>query len=407
MNQSRRFLRTGGFTLVELIVSMTVLGILLLLLTQLTSALRAAITQTTAGLQEFRAARSAFETMTRRLGQATLNAYDDLNPVLATASTANAAYSRASELRFVSGDAGSLILSGTNDPYPNPKTTYPYTSTSSTTSAAYPTDAIFFQAPLGFSQAAPAATPAPNGLVQLLNTCGYYIQWSSDANLRPTFLPSSIPLRYRFRLMELIQPTENLSIYTYTSGPSSSDAAASNSWYYFGWDWFQTPLTSGNPPVHVLAEDVIFLALLPMVAPQNAQFPPGGDTDGTSTDIAPNYYYDSSPPLRKYQPQYPLASEQSAMVAPYPQNQLPPLVKVVMIAVDDVSFSRYQAENGAAAPNDLGLSISTANPLTGNPILTYSDYKSRSADITYVTNILTQKKIAYRVFSAAVSLSRN
>jgi uncharacterized protein (TIGR02599 family) len=405
MNQTRHATRADGFTLVELIVSMTVLSILLLLLTQLTSALRAAITQTTASLQEFRAARTAFETMTRRIGQATLNAYDDLNPALAGGSTA--AYSRASELRFVSGDAGSLILSGTNDPYPNLNATYPYTYTSSAGSAAFPTHAIFFQAPLGFSQPAPSATPTPNGLVQLLNTCGYYIQWSSDANLRPTFLPPSIPLRYRFRLMELIQPTENLSIYTYTSGPGSINASASSSWYYFGWDWFQTPLTSGNPPVHVLAEDIIFLALLPTVAPQNAQYPPGGDTDGTSTDIAPNYYYDSSPPDRGYQPQFPSANAQSAIVAPYPQNQLPPLVKIVMIAVDDVSFSRYQAGNGPTAPTDLGLSISTTNPLTGYPLLTYSDYKSRSADIAYVTNILAQKKIAYRVFSAAVPLSRN
>ena len=179
---------------------MAVLTILLVLLTQLTSSLRSVIARTTSSVDAFKEARDAFETMTRRIGQATLNSYDDLNPnaVGSTGSTTGTSYLRASELRFISGDAGTLIA----------QSTYP--------GSVYPTDAVFFQAPLGFSATQNAS------LTQILNTCGYFIQWGSDQNLRPSFLPASVPYHQRFRLMEVLEPSENLQIYKKTSGPGTT-----------------------------------------------------------------------------------------------------------------------------------------------------------------------------------------
>ena len=353
MTPSRRAGRNTGFTLVELLVSMVVLSIMLVLLTQLTSSLRSVISRTTSSIDAFKEARDAFETMTRRIAQATLNSYDDLNPN----SGGTKSYVRASELRFISGDAGTLIAGSS---YPD---------------SSYPTDAIFFQAPLGFSM-----VPQYASLAQILNTCGYFIQWGSDQTLRPSFVSS--PPRFRFRLMEVLEPSENLQIYNKTSGSSTTTPVRSASWYYTARDWFQYPVLTESPtPVHVLAENVIFLALLPMVAPQNATNPQGGALDGTSTDIASAYLYDTAPNVTANSP-------------PYAQNQLPPMVYIMMIAVDEASFVRYQAINGTAMPTNLGLS----------GILTNAAYTNRQQDVAQVTNALTAAKINYRIFSIAIPL---
>lgn len=387
---SMKRLRQAGppsaFTLVELLVSMTVLAILLLLLTQLTNALRSAIANTTAGIEQFRDARVAFETMTRRIGQATLNAYDDVNPGVAngTAASTASAYIRASELRFVTGDAGSLIV---GSPYGQSK-------------SPYPTDAVFFQAPLGFSSDSKNA-----GLAQILNTCGYFVQWGSDQSLRPPFLPQTLAYRWRFRLMELIEPSERLTVYNYTSG---SDGATpmpkSNSWTYTNFDWFQIPLGTSSTsnqtstPVHVLADNVIFLALLPTLAPENAQQNPGPGPDGTSIDIAPNYYYNTAYSSCTISP-FSGTRLYNGDSLPYAQNQLPPLVYVLMIAVDDKSFARYATSISDPANSfpDLGQVGSLKD----------ASYTTRAADVKTVTDKLIAARIGYRIFSAAVPLSRN
>ena len=290
MNRSRRRIVRSGFTLVELLVSMVVLIVLVVLLTQLINTLRGVISRTTTSIEEFRGARDAFETMARRIGQATLNSYDDVNPTISgTASRSGTAYVRASELRFISGDAATLLTGTYSGKSLSAGQEYP--------SAPYPTDAVFFQAPLGVTQAASASAYAP--LTQLLNTCGYYIKWDNDKDLRPSFLSSTtIPYRWRFHLMELIEPTENLRIYsvastgggtTGTSGPSSTSPTRSASWDYASTDWFTYPVYQWRRrvPVHVLAENIVFLALLPMVAPQNVQSLDPNGTPAPERDFSP------------------------------------------------------------------------------------------------------------------------
>ncbi len=373
----RRVRRSPGFTLVEVLVAMTVLIVILVVSTQVFSGLRTVISKTSNQIAEFREARSAFETMNRRIAQATLNSYDDLDPT--ATGTANA-YARASELRFISGDATTLIPGSGTLPHP--------------------TDATFFQAPLGYTNATvQGGTSSANltGLIQLLNTCGYFVEWNSDQSLRPPFLPASIPYRYRYRLMEMVEPTENLAVYNYTSGTKpSTTPTQSKSWTYTGKDWFQNSLAlplptsgssgTGTRPAHAIATNVLFLALLPMVAPRDAQPPAGGGgpaPDGTSTDIAPHYLYDTSV---------------KSGLTPDSYNQLPPLMRIVMIAVEEQSFARYQAPNGGTDP-------STSLGLTG--ILTDASYTQRMADMNTVIGKLAQYKINYRVFSATVTLTPN
>ncbi len=375
MNQSRRNPKPTGFTLVELIVSMTVIAIMLLVLSQMTGALRSTISRTTSQLEEFRGARNAFETITRRISQATLNAYDDLDPT-ATGGISASSYVRASELRFHT-DLGDTLFSGTSG---------------ALSQLHHPTDAVFFQAPLGVSSSSNYAT-----LNKLLNTCGYYIEWNSDQSLRPAFLPVTVPFRWRFRLMEMVEPSDSLTIYNYTSGAKSGvTPPQGKSWSYIGSEWFQTPLSSATPPVHLIAENVIFLALLPMVSPNDATTPSGGAQDGTSTDLSANYAYDS-------------AFGVTPVHSPDIRNKLPPLVYVMMIAVDEKSFNRYQTPKGSTYPG-----TAATGGLNLDGILTDASYTGRwgngtttHGDIGLVTAALKAAKIDYRIFTAAVPLTPN
>ena len=357
-----------------MLVSLAVLTILVLILTNLISGLRKAIAETSSQIGQFQQARDAFEVMTRRIGQATLNGYDDRDPLLQSQASP---YVRASELRFItSGNASNLI--GGN--------------------GTYATGAIFFHAPLGYTLASGTST-AYAGLVNLINTCGYYLQWDSDQNIRPKFLPQTIPNRYRMRLMELVEPSEYLTVYNYTSGTSGTNSA---SWYYntnsaSGKAWFQTPLTASyGPPVHAIAENVVFLAFLPMVAPQNATSPTGGAADGTSTDLSSNYNYDSSP-IGGLNPNFAI------------QNKLPPMVYIMMITADEKSFSQYEA----------GRADKTANPSSDfglTNILNDASYTARmgtpasnppTGDVNTVTRALAAHHIDYRIFTASVPLTPN
>ena len=66
-----------GFTLVELIVAVGLLAIVLLLLASMTNSTASIWRLTSGKIEEFRSAGNAFDALTRRLSQATLNTYWD------------------------------------------------------------------------------------------------------------------------------------------------------------------------------------------------------------------------------------------------------------------------------------------------------------------------------------------
>jgi uncharacterized protein (TIGR02599 family) len=388
----------AGFTLVEMLVSMAILAIILAVLAQVTGALQVSVTQTTSAVHEFEAARDAFEVMTRRISQATLNSYYDraTNTGLTVPG-----YTRASELRFISGPASLSSTSLAQTSSPLFSGTNPY----------HPSNAIFFQAPLGkFSNSALNSTPTISRLVQAMNTCGYFIEWNNDSsqsgglNIVPPFISNYTP-RWRYRLMEMIEPSDNLTIYSYTSG----GANISNSWTYSGKDWFQTPYQNSLSSSSVdyqcarpIADNVICLAFLPMLAPQNAQYPQGGAPDGTSTDLMASpsgqagSLYDTSPPSGGGTP-------------PLSMNQLPPMVYVLMIAVDENSFARYQALRGTSAMSTIPSNLGIDSPGGNQGFLTVSTYAARqdptSGDISKVVAALNANRIRYRIFSTTVTLT--
>lgn len=263
-----------AFTLVEVMAAMTVLTLILVVIFGMVQQTSNAWKNSRSKIESFQNARLAFESMTRRLSMATLNSYYGYDNA-----SDPTRYLRKSELHFVSGKS---LLPGRQV-----------------------THAVFFQAPLGYTDIS-----SYSGLDNLLNACGYFVEHGRDDG-RPTFL-STLPNPRRFRLMQFEQPAQNLAVYDQVNGSGNT--------------WFTTPLAGGTRPVHELAENIVAL----VIRPKRSE----GDEADASEALAPGYEYDTR-----------------AIASPIMENQLPPLIEVVLFAIDGSSALRL----GDAA--DLGQSV--------------------------------------------------
>jgi uncharacterized protein (TIGR02599 family) len=367
-----------GFTLIELLVSTTIVILITLMLVTATTQTGALWTRTKGKMEQFREARTGFETMTQRLSQATLNTYWDYDKP-----TAPTRYQRRSELRFTSGQADALLgPDGDN---------------------LRVSHCVFFHAPLGFTavqtrdgaQDSDKVGQGFRGLENLLNCWGYFVQFGSDQNYRPSFLKASqMPLRWRFRLMEFALPTESLATYNMTSGGSLSNPNAN----FNKTDWFTRPLAStaigGNSgsAVHVLAENIVALIIRPRL-PETEEA--NISKTGGDPSLAPNYSYDSSPPA----PGVTGIRYQNGLLNPV--NQLPPLVQVTMVAIDEGSAIRLNlgkdSSNAFNAQNKFRLASNYDADLhlsKGTPVATDSSLEAE----------LIRQKVSYRVFTSNVPI---
>jgi uncharacterized protein (TIGR02599 family) len=354
-----------AFTLVEIMVSMAILTAIMVILMSITDHVSRTWRYTNARIEEFRAARTAFEAITRHLSQTTLNTYwDYLDKNGNGRNNTNSAtfvpnhYGRQSELRFITGQTQTLTAD----------TTWPR-----------PLHGVFFQAPLGYADTN-AATLDLAGLENLLNTWGYFVEFNSDETWMPGFLQGKIKEHYRYRLMELMQPSNALTIYNYTSGNSA----------YYGTDWFSVAFTPpASRPVHILAENVVALVILPKLTP--ADEANGGFTDAS---LAPNYFYSSTGKDLTGAP-LPTVSNKSLN----PTNQLPPVVQVTMVAMDEASANRLETMNRTTMP-DLGMG--TLFQQVGS--LEDASQPGYAQDLQTLQNTLAGKKVNFRVFSTNVSI---
>jgi uncharacterized protein (TIGR02599 family) len=276
---------SNAFTLLELMLAMTVLVLLMVLIMQVVGFTQKVTTLVSGQLQSFQEARIGFERLARKLPQATLNTYWDYdNPTNPTK------YQRNSELQFLCGPTGNSLFSGLLDPQKNPS------------------HALFFEAPIGFFKSSNYS-----GMETLLNACGYYIQFGSDAAQKPfSQYPSLIRERWRFRLMEWLPPSESLAIYKKTNANPSYNAS----------DWIDLTATE---TVHPLADNVVALIVLPKLSPSE---------DSTGTQLSSDYCYDS----------------RTSVTSDVRKNQLPPLVQIVMVAIDEPSATRLAALYGSTMP---------------------------------------------------------
>lgn len=326
-----------GFSLVELMVSMAVLGVLMLIMTQVIGQVQETWTRSRSKVSQFREARVAFELITRNLSQATLNPYwgyaDSTTEYKGIADAPNR-YARLSDLRFVTGRASTLLTGGSK-----------------------PGHCSFFVAPVGFH-----VNSDYDGLKSLLTTMGYFVSSVSDATTIPPFLAGRIPEATRFRLMEFRQPAEMNPIYAVQSGSASASAWLSN--------WLAEARNDDSPYLNTIADNVIALILSPRLAPE------AGLAEADETSIAADYTYDSM-------------NQTNAATL----NQMPPLVQVTMVAIDEPSAKRLTNFGSGAMPDLLGQS--------GAAFSTASRYES---DLEDLEDYLTQQRIQYRVFTTTVAI---
>jgi uncharacterized protein (TIGR02599 family) len=335
---------TRAFSILELLVSMLILSVLVIVVSITVDQTGKIWRKTTGKIGAFQEARVAFESITRKLSQAMLNTYWDYDPPISLTSEPEQ-YVRESELHYLQGQSAGLLAGLTMNQAPIKTNSH----------------AVFFQAPLGYSNFDPNK-PALEGL---LNASGFFVAHGTDKPWRPAFLKnaSNPPERFRYRLMELWQPTEHLGIYQYSRSQLEADPTRRA-------DWYRSPIASASSAARPLAENIIALVLTPQRSP--------GDPGPTLTS---NYDYDTK--LYLASPADPLAL--------LSRNQMPPLVRVTMVALDEDSARRLEEEYGATAP------LLQPGALFTNP----AEYDK---DMSELTDFLNSKRFNYRVMTTSVAI---
>ena len=344
----------AGFSLLEVLVSTAVLALFVVLLTTITDSAFRLWRNTQSSIVSFDAARTAYDALTRRLSQATLNTYLDYydtswvrrNPSSATSFTP-ARYGRASDLQFVVDDAAALM--GGNQQGKG----------------------VFFFAPLGFSNGNATLSDLPN----LLNACGYYVEFGSDANLRPAFL-STLPNKNRYRLIENILPTQDFN--TSCGGyPAFTDTISTNDklWITYG-------LTGNNSVKNVLCENIIALIIRPEVAEKDVSLL--GLPTAASYSLTGNYSYDS----RKGESRPAVTSSDPSALQ---FAQLPPMLRVVMVAVDEKNAARLTTDSNPPAAFKLNTNW-------------FKDPANLDQDLADLEEQLIDAKVDFRIFNQVIPL---
>jgi uncharacterized protein (TIGR02599 family) len=311
--------RPAAFTLIELLVTVVILLFVLVALLQFMGNVEQVWKST--AVDPFGEAEDAFETIANRLANATLEPYQDYADSSGAFRTGPGSFvpdhlARRSDLAFVCGNnwlgQSGRITTG---------------------------DSLFFVAPQGYTQ-----TEAHQGLERLLNALGYFVEFS-DESAAPAFMLSGTH-RWRWRLKEIVPPSEALQIYTL--GTSSA--------------WVQAAVSPGSP-VSILAENVAALVVLPERA-----------ANDNGAALAPAYSYDSR-----------------ATGNPLTLHQLPPRVRLALVAIDEASAQILAGQNGAQPPALVPGNLFTAAA-------------SMDADLASLDTALTSRKIKHRILEREILL---
>lgn len=317
----------AGFTLLEACAALFILLLVLGVLEQFMAGIAQA--WQTAASDPFAEAATAFETVTQSLSRATLEPYRDYADASgAFRSGTGAGFvpdhpALRSDLAFVcgpsAGPGGLLVSSG--------RTTA--------------TGSVFFMQAAGQTQ-----LYAQAGLGHLFNARGYFVEFGADANA-PTFFSGKT--RERWRLKQVVQPSESLQVFTTTDSAS----------------WIAQLAGPAATAPAILGENVIALVVLPERAVK---------------DVGPP----APPPLG-------LAYDSRDAASTLTFAQLPPRVHVLLAAIDEASAQRLAAASGTAPPALV-------------PKTLFQDGAQLDADIASLDASLTAGRIRHRFFQRDLDL---
>ncbi|MEM0895706.1 MAG: Verru_Chthon cassette protein C [Verrucomicrobiota bacterium] len=339
--------KAPAFSLVELITAMAIFSILIIMITAVLNNVASVHESARAKADTFQQARNAFETIKRRLAQTTLQTYWDYDYPDNDPTKPPEAYVRQSDLHFVTGRARSLL----EGKLLNAETT---------------SHAVFFQSPAGFVD-----DEELRGLVELLNVTGFFVEYSDGREYSPEFTRGSgRPVRPR--LIEAVQSAEKNEVYL-----STSDAEPDFRWI----EKLLLPDDGGPSNKHVLATNVLALVLRPKLAPDT----PLPQNTSTATGL-PEFAYDS----RAWE----VSDERKSRLS---RNQLPPVVEVIMVAIDEVSATRLEAQGQDITPAAMGI----------DALFAAADDNSLDRDLRTLEDRLIELKANFRIFRDHVFLTNS
>ena len=354
MTLSRSYpVRASGFTLIELLAASSLFGVLLLLVFQMVNVVSNVYNQAGSRIDSFSEGRAAFTEISERLSQATLFPYLDYSSEDPTDSAASFAYT--SDLHFLCGRANQVIPQA------------PQTSGAGG-------HAVLFHATRGI-----ASTPEGDlaALPGLLNATGFYVEYGKPDDYEPAFLreAGAGDQPARFRLVEILQPTEENRVYEgYADGSQGEgDSANTDAWI----DNLQLDGGQGLDR-HILADNIIAL----VIRPKDPAF-------AEPSIIAPDYAYDSRKATS--------GSAVGATLASITRHQLPPVVEVIVVSIDERSAARLDRDWGNNVANVLGLE-------------SYFRSASESAlesDLEAMGERLTEMDVTYKIFRGDVVLKNS
>jgi uncharacterized protein (TIGR02599 family) len=186
-----------------------------------------------------------------------------------------------------------------------------------------------------------------------LNGIGYFVRFTTNS-----LLPAGVSNNpYRYRLMQFLQPTEQLMVM--------------NTNYYTN-KWFTTNVDA-TPPTNIfpIADNVVAFAVLPQLS----------DRESANAGIlAPGFSYDTR-------------MTWSSGAQPTNMHQLPPVVQVIMVVLDESSARRI--ENGSTEPTaELGF----------NPASVLTSPANLETDLDTISAALSAKRLNYRIFRSEIPI---
>ncbi len=334
--------RQGGFTLIELLVSISILIVLLLMIFSMVDQTQRTWTKASSEANQFREARIAFESITRRVRQATLNTYWDYET---DAQGRPEEYVRQSELHFTMGETAKL----TQRP-----------------GAVFPGQCVFFQAPFGY-----VIKEEYRQFSELMNAWGFFVEFGDDRESLPAFLRGRVAPKFRYRLKEFRLPAESVTIYKDAEDRRNSVSSQDNKWFsqYMG-GGAQSLLFK-----RTLAENILAVIFTPMKSA------PAKGAAATEVYYKEGFTYNSREGVGKPASQRGEGEDNTHL--------LPSLVRVTMIAIDEPSAERE--DRGAQPPSLI-------------PAGLFKNPRNLERDLRLVEEQLLDRRISNRIFSTTVAM---